>query len=444
MFKRRVTLFTINVIFFFVFAELFSLVIYFFQNGEVFYLHRKSYKLIPETNNQALTFNGLHPYFGPTHRPGAPFIINEDLRDKLVGNNIERLSSVKFPEVATNNFGFFSPYDYPYIKKSDNQFIIAIFGGSVGVWFCQLGTNRLTENLKQNNFFKDKEFIILCFSHEGYKQPQQLLILSYFLSIGQQFDLVINIDGYNEIALSSLNNERGLDISMPSFQHVDPLINLTDQSTLTPEKLNSLAKINNYKTQLNTLAQIINNNPLASLNFVLEQSYKIISNNYQVELVNFDTLRSNPSKSSLIYVTPKVKDRGREILFEDIAKTWVSSTILMNELLAAQNIAYFHFLQPNQYYTIRVFGDYESNIALSNESPHKDNIKKGYPFLIKASIALKNKVNFFDGTDIFDDESSPVYMDSCCHYTLLGNEILADFMANSILNSKGIWQNVTN
>ena len=38
-----------------------------------------------------------------------------------------------------------------------------------------------------------REPVPLCFSHEGYKQPQQLLVLSYFLSLGQPFDLVINM-----------------------------------------------------------------------------------------------------------------------------------------------------------------------------------------------------------------------------------------------------------
>ena len=60
----------------------------------------------------------------------------------------------------------------------------------------------------------------LCLSHEGYKQPQQLLVPTYFLSIGQVFDLVVNIDGFNEVALSSVNHQRGLDISMPSAMHL--------------------------------------------------------------------------------------------------------------------------------------------------------------------------------------------------------------------------------
>jgi len=32
-----------------------------------------------------------------------------------------------------------------------------------------------------------------------------------------------------------------------------------------------------------------------------------------------------------------------------------------------------------------------------------------------------------------------VYIDNCCHYTLVGYRILADFIAESVLHSDGSW-----
>jgi len=40
----------------------------------------------------------------------------------------------------------------------------------------------------------------------GYKQPQQLLALTYFLSLGAEYDLIINLDGYNDIVLPVTDN----------------------------------------------------------------------------------------------------------------------------------------------------------------------------------------------------------------------------------------------
>jgi hypothetical protein len=45
----------------------------------------------------------------------------------------------------------------------------------------------------------DKEIVLLNFGSGGFRQPQQLLILTYFFLIGQRLDLVINLDGFNEV-----------------------------------------------------------------------------------------------------------------------------------------------------------------------------------------------------------------------------------------------------
>ena len=40
----------------------------------------------------------------------------------------------------------------------------------------------------------------------GYKKTQQLLALAYFLSLGAEYDLIINLDGYNDIVLPITDN----------------------------------------------------------------------------------------------------------------------------------------------------------------------------------------------------------------------------------------------
>ncbi len=426
MLKRAIAILAVNAIVFCVAGELLALAVFYYQHGWLFYIdpYKPKIELIAETQSQRLTGDRLHPYFGPTHGPGIRFDIPESLR------------RVQAPAVVTNNFGFVSQYDYPFTKQTDNQFIVGLFGGSVGVWFCQVGATRLLENLKRNDFFKKKELVPLCLSHEGYKQPQQLLLLAYFLSIGQKFDLVINIDGFNEVALSAINDQRGTDISMPSAVHLDPLVNLVNQSTLTPAKLESLAEISRDKQQLNALAERINSARLASVHFVLERYYRIVEKRYRAELGNFDKLPSNPSESSIIHVTPSVRVRQGPALFEDVARQWMDSSAMMKEMLASRGVGYFHFLQPNRSSTQRSFSDSEAQVALSNESPFKESAEKGYPFLVKAlaSSPLRNR-NAFDGTGIFDAEPAPVYVDNCCHYTLGGNEILADFIARTVLSA---------
>jgi hypothetical protein len=414
-------------------AELVALVAYYVDTGALFYAHPKTYReLLPTPEDRLVVGEAVHPYFGVTHRPGTPFDIPESL---LAG-------SAAPSRVSTNNFGFVSPHAYPFSKVRDHQFIVGLFGGSVGLWFCQVGAPRLMEDLKRHPFFRTKEVVPLCFSHEGYKQPQQALVLAYFLSVGQQFDLVINIDGFNDVALAALNNERGLDISMPSVQHLDPLINLVNQSALTSQKLESLATIFRDRQRLLDLTDTIRGNRIASVNVVLDWYYRWVLAHYVRELGRFSNLPSNPPENALIQATPPVARREGAALLTDIAAVWTRSSILMNEMLAARGVPYFHVLQPNQYYTTRAFSEAEAATALSEASPYRKSIEAGYPVLVRAAESEfpKRNVRFLDATRVLDREPAPVYIDNCCHYTLAGNNLLADFIAASVLGAPGPWR----
>jgi hypothetical protein len=412
-------------------AELFGLAAYYVDAGALFYVHRKTYpELLPAPQDRLVVGEALHPYFGPTHRPGTPFDIPAELRE---GTAVPG-------RMTTNNFGFVSPHDYPVARATDDQVMLGIFGGSVGLWFCQIGAPPLIEALRANPYFKGREIVPLCFAHEGYKQPQQALVLAYFLSLGQPLDLVVNIDGFNDVALAALNDDQGLDISMPSVQHLDPLIALVNRSALTPEKLESLAAIFRDRRTLVDLVDRIHANRSAAVNLVLDWYYGRVSARYTRELGRFTNLPANPAENALIQATPATADRDRPGLFADIADLWSGASLLMDQMVEARGGVYVHVLQPNQYFTKRRFAPGEAATAVNSASPYKPSVATGYPALIAAAPRLTDAgVAFVDATSAFDTVADPVYMDDCCHYTLAGNRALADVIASSILASPGPW-----
>jgi hypothetical protein len=430
--NRIVARVIMSLLVFVVFAELAGLIAYYIDTGALFYTHRKAYReLLPTPPDRLFLGEAVHPYFGFTHRPGTPFDIPEPLRR---GTPIPA-------RLATNNYGFVSPHQYPFRKTGDNQFIVGIFGGSVALWFCQIGAPRLVEQMTRDAFFSGKDIVPLCFSHEGYKQPQETAVLVYFLSIGQSFDLVVNIDGFNDIALGSFNSGRGFDFSMPSAQHLEPLINVVNQSTLTPEKLETLAAIFRYRRRLLNLTDRIGRNRIASVNFVLDHYYQMVLNRYVGELGRFANLPSNPPDNAFVQVTPSVRTREPAALYTDIASTWRDASVLMKDMLAERNATYFHFLQPNQYYTARKFSEAEAAVALNEASPFKKSVEGGYATMVAAGSTLAQRdVRFFDATQVFDRNPAQMYMDDCCHYTQAGNYALAVVIAASILSTPGPWR----
>ena len=59
-------------------AELVGLVAYYIDTGTLFYTHRKSYpELLPTPDNQLVVGEAVHPYFGPTHKPGMSLTMQQ-------------------------------------------------------------------------------------------------------------------------------------------------------------------------------------------------------------------------------------------------------------------------------------------------------------------------------------------------------------------------------
>jgi hypothetical protein len=138
-----------------------------------------------------------------------------------------------------------------------------------------------------------------------------------------------------------------------------------------------------------------------------------------------------------------VAPRDRTTLFGDIAAMWARSSLLMHETLTARGAVYVHVLQPNQYFSMRRFSPEEAAVALIDTSPYKRNVEEGYPRLVATGESeLKARhVRFFDATRVLDGEPESMYMDNCCHYTRAGNNVLARFVAASILDGPGPWKN---
>lgn len=406
---RLVKLVAINALIFLVLAEAVALVVYYERTGRLFYTYRRPIPLIEETTQGTLTGDALHPYFGPIHRTGV--------------------------RAETNNVGFGSPLAYPVARAHERQLLLGIFGGSVARQFCDSGAPRLAAALGRSPAYAGRDIVTLCFAHEGYKQPQQALVLAYFLSIGQEIDLAINIDGFNEVALGRYNADRGRDVSMPSPIHLDPLVNLIDRSTMTPAMVQSLAAIEGYKQRLNALATRIAAARFAFPAFVREQYRAWMLAAYQAELARYAALPPNPATASLVQVTPPLRPQTPQGLYDDIAAQWAGASSVMHAMLAARSAAYVHALQPNQYFTRRQFGVEEARVALNPATPFKPPVEQGYPALQRAGAALGGSERFADATEIFDREPSAVYADDCCHYTQRGNELLADFLAARVLET---------
>lgn len=94
-----------------------------------------------------------------------------------------------------------------FVPKTGKNLIVALTGGSFAYGVGNTSTPGKWEGaLASIPAFADKKIYIYTLALGGFKQPQQLNAMSMFLGIGVKFDMIINVDGFNEVALSVSEN----------------------------------------------------------------------------------------------------------------------------------------------------------------------------------------------------------------------------------------------
>jgi hypothetical protein len=349
----------------------------------------------------------------------------------------ERLARMAAPATAppwtqarTNNYGFLSAHDYPYAPPGPRPLVVGIFGGSVAQWFALQGAPTLGAALRAAPSLRDRDIVVLNFAAGGYKQPQQLLLYNYLLAIGQRIDVVVNIGGFNEVALAGINVAAGTAASMPSVQHMGPLAALAPLQADSAQ-LDALAELGSVKRRLAAVEATTGSRPFA-LGWLAARLYARVLTRRAEALAQ--TLAAGAQAPSLVALasTPAAGDAAAAV--EPAAELWRASTRLLSEAARARQARYLEVLQPNQYFGGKPMDADEAKIARNAGSVYRPYVEAGYPKLLAAVPALRDAgVAVLDATALFGSERAPVYADDCCHYNQRGNDLLAHAIAEAIV-----------
>ncbi|MBK8338966.1 MAG: hypothetical protein IPK99_02650 [Flavobacteriales bacterium] len=114
------------------------------------------------------------------------------------------LGYVSVPLNDRNRFGL--PGADPLMPASPDTVNMALLGGSVAMGLHTFSEQRLIKGLQRIPRFKGKPFRVTVFALGGFKQPQPLLALNYFLAQGAHYDVIITLDGFNDIVLPFCDN----------------------------------------------------------------------------------------------------------------------------------------------------------------------------------------------------------------------------------------------
>jgi hypothetical protein len=346
----------------------------------------------------------VHPYVG---------FVSNSLNLSEDGASYDRDRTVR-------TFGYpFNDNPVPFTTAS-GQVNILVTGGSVAE---ALGIGGYLEAAYERNVRdpRPKPYFFTA-AMGGYKQPQQALALAFFSSVGAKFDLVINIDGYNEVVLPYFENYRAG--TYPFFPRAwrNRIGGRGSGSKLVGEMLYLDSRKESLTRSLRRGG--IYHSAIVGL-YALWQLDKISGRITELsKIASIDAAAFEQSG-------PYMSGFSREEIVAQSVDVWARSSKLMQHLASGAGIEYFHVLQPNQYVeNSKIFTEQEKALYVSH-SPVAEDTTVGYRALIARGKELRLP-NYIDTTDIFLGEPRTVYADSCCHFNQLGYELLADTIMRKV------------
>lgn len=358
----------------------------------------------------------LHPYLGS--------VVPDSGAHAQLPNGWDWLANYGFGEDAG-----------PFVReRTADKVVVGIFGGSVARQFVTHGNADIFfDELKKLPEFAGKEFEITLPLNYGYKQPQAALTLQYLLTLGAKFDLVVLLDGYNDVAMPEPENH-----ALGVFPYYPRSWNLRMQDLdHAPEMRKMIAKIGEYRESYESSVRF-QNESFAGRFFTA----KLLASIQQERIASAialaeQKLHSIKAEESAGYIVrgPQRHYADRDALMEDLVSVWEESSNQMHKTAQANNIAFLHFLQPNQYDPdSKPMGRKEREVALAGDNPQRHGVVSGYPLLRSAGKRLQSEgVHFYDMSRAFAETNEHFYIDNCCHINYEGNSFLARKMAEAVL-----------
>ncbi|MEW6741754.1 MAG: hypothetical protein AB1486_03260 [Planctomycetota bacterium] len=315
-----------------------------------------------------------------------------------------------------------------------SEFTVFFLGGSVSVLIYRLGKETISSALLADSRFQGKTITFLCGGSGGYKQPQQVMLLAFLLGLGFDPDVVINIDGLNEVATGSDNSLHDMHPIMPSWQHMRHLVNVGAND---PELLHKALASYDAQAKLDGFAQ-----------WALRLGLNRLSVTGELCLARLREMQNECYRAHRAYLDGLMMRHGEIAKFglefrgsaQDAMPAtltnWYEGSRSLHALCQCRSIHYLHILQP----ALHDEGSKpltESERARSNPPGPGWSLgaRIGYPLLREKGKALAEcGISFRDCSMIFSETTEPIYVDDC-HYNENGCQMVAQEIARALLES---------
>ena len=302
-------------------------------------------------------------------------------------------------------------------SKSSTEFVIGITGGSVATEMYEYAVENQSEfPLQKLSFLSGKKIKLVLLGGHSFKQPQQVNVLNYYFLNGGRLDLLIALDGHNEISNAETNYQQKNHWTYPWLW---PGLNTI---TFHPGYMDLIGRLSFVRKMRYENTQFFHHfkSSVTGVTF-----WKVLDRIFQTEEASIRHQMVSSSKYNRQVNGPQNPRLALNQRLQMFGSFWKASSKHIAALSQVYQFEYIHLLQPSQYVSkSKPFSPNELRVAFA-EGITRTVVENGYRTLRRLGKELVSEgVSFFDLTAVFASETRSVYVDSCCHVNALGNQIL--------------------
>ena len=332
-------------------------------------------------------------------------------------------------EYEPRSIGFKTEFK-PESKKKDFLDIL-ILGGSVAEHLTTLSNIEEDINLllEKNKKLSSQYSSIRVFNSatNGKKQPQGLFAFQALEMLGYDFDAIIELSGFNEIALSVDENYKN---------NINPIY-----PRLSPQQFlgNARRLTNNFAN--NFIERLLWMHPLHQY----LSSQTSIYYYFRIHYIDKSQRGSASRRLGMNFLLPNSqKDAFRKSLY-----VWSRASSFVYNQTKNKGAVYLLAFQPNQYLkNSKVLTLKEQSFISKDGYPNRlarllnikaasfyagEIINKYYGLISKKDFDIPEE-NILDLREIFKGNNDSLYADSCCHLNKKGMDIISNVLSNKIIS----------
>lgn len=293
-----------------------------------------------------------------------------------------------------------------------NVFLVLVLGGSVAQHMTRgpatAGTFR--EALGALPRVAGREVVVLGWARGSFKQPQQVMLFTYLVALGIVPDALVEIDGFNEVALGNDNAHLGVHPLQP---HWPMWGRLASGRALSADVLDGLAELHTLRGEAQALAGG------SALRFASAVTGTLVARRAESLHARF----ADAQTRLVATIGAQAGDdpaRGPRYAgdtaaaLEACARGWEESSRALHAACLAHGVPYLHVLQPTLH-------DDGSKPRTAQEVERGgaaaawiEGAQRGYPLLREHGERLaRDGVPFVDLSRIFADFTETAYVDVC-------------------------------